>query len=428
MSKSLGYVGLWTLPKTKEQLLKQTNSSQLINSLWKYHKGNSSTSKDTLNAPTTLPPPIKPKNEIYRDIQVANTNKSGLGLKAKQLFGYGKALVTFYKLGVKNVWNNHKQYQQLKNNQYMINNQVDSKGNQVAFKVSSRKLTHEMAQMIYMNGIENKQYNDNRDNDTGVTKHDDSNYNQELDQGIFKLTRCEYQLIRRTPKDFYKLPLFVVIFAIFMEFTPLLCYIFPEITPLTCVLPSISPRLWNPENHKILKQITQNQLQDTSSSSSPESVAIKTAYNLSSPQVKYLCKSLALTSRYIPISIYPESLLRDRLQNHYNYLIVDNYYLSGLNNNGNIWNLSYQELIVACLERNLIMDLTKEATHFDKVKDEAERRVLEQENMNRLRAKLFRFIVDMPQYNVGYLCLNELLSPIEYKHLCEWHTNEHYHI
>lgn len=412
-------LGVWILPNSKEQLLKQTRNNQLAYSLWK----NEAPKSDTLNALTTLPLPIKPKAEIYRDIKVENPNKSGFPLKFKQFYGYGKSLIGFYKGGVKNVWNNQKEYRQLKTKQFKIMNQVTPKGIDTSLKISSKKLTSEMAQVIYMSRVENKTLADNESNGSvGVTKHNEQskdNYKVDIDENLFNLSRLQYQLIRRTPDDFMKLPVFAVILAIFMECTPLLCYLFPEVTPLTCVLPSISVRLYNPKNMRTLKDLTQRELNDSNFAS----VALKTAFNLPIDQVKYLCKSLNLVSRYIPIPIYPESLLRGKLQKHYNYLSVDNYYLSGLNNNGNIWNLDYQELIMACLERNLISDLKKEALEFDKVKDEAKRHLLEQDNTDKLRVKLFRFIVDFPQYNVGYLCLNDLAPELDHKTFKKWHTS-----
>lgn len=422
MTKNLLHSQVWILPSTRSQLIKQVNNSQILSGIWK----KDSLEPDTLNAPTTLPAPIRPKTEIYRDIQIENPTKTGLGLKFKQAFGYGKLIIRFYKLGVKNVWNNNKQYRQLKNSEFKILKRVDSRGKDVEMKLSGNRLTNEMASVIYMSKIENKTFNETQQNENGVTRHESTahKYTKEIDENLFNLTRQQYQLIRRTPKDFFKLPIFAVIFAIFVECTPLLCYVFPEITPLTCVLPTISPRLWKSTNMKAVKLLTQEKLQG----GELESIAVKTPFNLPIDLVKCLCKSLGLTSRYVPIALYPHSVLRDRLQNHYNYLSVDNYYLSGLNNNGKIWNLNYEELISACLERNLIIDLKKEVAQFDHIEDEAERWLLQKENTSKLQLKLLRHLVDFSHFNVGYLCLNELTPPLDHKLFYKWHTTtEKYH-
>lgn len=400
----------WKLPESKQLLTTELASNPLLRSLWKQHL----VSGVSVNAVTTLPKDIMPKDEIFKQIADENPQKLGFSLKVKQTMAYGKTLMGFYKAGVVNVWNNNKEYKKLKT-LFKIDNQVADKGKSIATRVTNfKKLNHEMSQMLYMSRIENKTLNDNTSAST-VVNHDKETV--VVDANLFLLARNQYQLINRTPKDFLKLPTFAVIFAICMECTPLLCYAFPEITPLTCILPSILPRLWNPANTEKVSSLTKELLQNTSK----DAVASLTAYNLDLELVQSLNKSLNLVSRYIPVTFYPESVLRDRLQNHYNYLMVDNYFLSGLNGGGNVWDLAYPELVIACLERNLISNLKQSVTQFDHIKDETEKLQFQTQHKNELRSKLVRFIMDFDNFNVGYLCLNEHLHPVNSKKLVEWH-------
>jgi hypothetical protein len=200
-----------------------------------------------------------------------------------------------------------------------------------------------------------------------------------------------------------------------MECTPLICYAIPEITPLTCILPSILPRVWNPTATKQLMDVRKNRYQDLAD------LAVKNAYNLPLDEVRLLCKALRLTSKYIPAGIYPESTIRRRLQDYYNYIKVDNFYLSGMNGTGNIWNLSDAELLLAGLERNLILDIKHDTKVFDAFKDEATKNVETQKYFNNLRLDLLRFIVDFENSNIGYLGVNHLgIGEIQSKQVLEW--------
>ncbi|EMG45360.1 hypothetical protein G210_4463 [Candida maltosa Xu316] len=267
-----------------------------------------------------------------------------------------------------------------------------------------------MSQRIFMEKIELETYEKTTKNDIKkeVKKEDASSQ-------LFNLTREQFQLYKRTPEDFYKIPLFALVCIVFEEFTPIICYVIPEITPSTCILPQILPRVWNP--HGILKlkelnqELTEEEMIDLSS---------KTSYNLDIQHVRLLCQSLRLVSRYTPVSMYPESYLRGKLQQYYNYLVIDNYYLSGLNNDGNLWNLTNQELILACLERNLIQDIVYDTKMFNQISDPIQKKMFEDKYMNKLRVKLFQFLVDFPNFNIGYLGVNHVIPRQEEVDIVKW--------
>ena len=184
---------------------------------------------------------------------------------------------------------------------------------------------------------------------------------------------------------------------IFVEMTPILCYAFPEITPLTCVLPSILPRLWDSKSAAKVRQLRSDE-------SKVEDWALETAYNIPYESLVPLTGQLGLRSKYLPSAFYPESYLRNKLHRYYNYLVVDNYYLSGLNGNGNVWDLTDEELVQASLERCLISDVGA----FVKIPPEAKAAELK-----KLRLKLLRAIIDMDNFSVGYLTVGHLLGEIE---------------
>lgn len=401
-------------PTSKVKFSPQVKKSPLLYSLW-YKSASWNRDNDLLNAPSTLPLHVKPKAEIFHETSMENPDKSGYSLKFKQYTTYGKTLVKFYRKGVTNVWNNKRELNGLTKKEYKIINQLNNRGKQVDIRIPNfQKLTHEMAQAIYMNQIENRTFNDSNRGD--VIKSDA--VEKTIDSKLFNLSRDQYQLLRRTPRDFIKLPSFAVIFAIFFEFTPLLCYAVPEITPLTCVLPSLLPRIWNANASKSLRDYRINKFGENL-----DDLALRNAYNMPRDEAKLLAKAVCLTSNYVPNSLYPETVIRRRLQQHYNYLKVDNYYLSGLNgpSSGNIWNLSNQELLRACLERNLILSLKQDVQDFDNIKDEASKAVKEEEYFDQLRLKLFHFIVDFELYNIGYLGINHLIKdPMDSEKILQW--------
>lgn len=383
----------------KRQFLEQLAKSPILQSLWaKELTGN------LINCNESLPIDIRTKAEVNADIAAANKSSSGIGLKVKQGYQYAKELGKFYKHGISVVWNNQKKVRLLKKNKYKLTDVVDKSGKEMEISVPSfQDLTKTMAQQVYMRSVENKAYEKLVDKLIAGKSHSPSE--------LFSMSRNEYQLLRRTPPDFIKIPLFALLAFIFVETTPVFCYIFPEITPLTCVLPFILPRIWRPQDQKALARTAREEVENKSL----DLVSMKTAFGVSPQLLKLLVLSLCLKLKYIPAVFYPESVLRHKLHSHYLYLIVDNYYLSGLNGNGNVWDLSPQEVLSACLERNLVENskavakIINSGTTDEKVA-----------NLAYLRLKLVRFIADFESCNVGYLAIEPLLPKIETEKLLEW--------
>ncbi|GEQ69739.1 hypothetical protein JCM33374_g3413 [Metschnikowia sp. JCM 33374] len=394
--------GLFKYGSSRKQFLVGLNRSPILQSLWSHKSGTS------VNSPSTLPLDMKTKDQIYDGVVHSNPGKSAIEIKAKQGFAYAKELMKFYKHGVTAVWQNNKKVKGIMRDTFKITGSLDSAGKETNLRIpNSEALTKHMSQYLYMNLMENRA---EKAATTGDLVRVGVSSEASVSSRLFNISRADFQLVRRTPRDFVKIPMFAVIFTIFMEMTPILCYVFPEVTPSTCVLPSLLPRIWRSGPLKSLRsEITREDIGPI------EDYVMKTAYNLPAYHVRMLCTSLRLKTKYVPTSMFPEFVLRRRLHNYFNYLTVDNYFLSGMNGDGNIWNLDVQELVLACLERNLVDDCKDLVDQLST--GSLEKRT---EALNELRIKLVRFVADFGSSNVGYLAVSHLLEKPDIKAISNW--------
>ncbi|KAK6460688.1 putative pentamidine resistance factor, mitochondrial precursor [Scheffersomyces coipomensis] len=394
----------YEFPARRNQFLQELQTTETLKSLWAASKQDN---YQKMNSIVTIPAPIKSKEDIYEEIKNSNPEILAVSLKWKQGIAFAKSLATFYKEGLSRVSQGRKLRRSILSNMKLIN-QVDSRGNGLSIGIRNfKKLTLEMSQVLYINDIQNS------------TKSQEfiKRENNKDNLPLFNLTRSEYQVLKRAPSNTNKIPLFAVLALIFMESTPLLCYFVPEVAPSTCVLPSILPSLWNVSASKKLDEIRSKRYD----SNRLVDLSLKTAYNLPLDEAKVLAKSLRLVPRMLPSVLVPELVVRRILQNYYNYLLVDNYYLSGANDNGNIWDLGEEELVIASLERNLILDLKSDLKYIGEGKTLEERRVRKEEYLKNLRLRLLVFLVDFKNYNIGYLGVNHMLKyPIDEKVIAEW--------
>lgn len=394
--------GLLTFGSNKRLFLDKVALSPTLKSLWSI---SDSSNQSQINCNESLPLEIRSKDEIYADVAVSKKGSFPLGIKFKQGLAYAKELGKFYKHGVASVWRNNKEVRILKRQKFKIGGLLDRQGNEIAITIPSfNDLTKTMAQQVYIRAVEDKAFQDKTAGEL-VRKE------AVPPSPLFSMTRREYQLLKRTPSDFLKLPLFAIIASIFVEMTPIICYIFPEVTPLTCVLPNILPRIWRPKDKEALKTA----LNEETLHQSIENFSMKTAYNVPTNILRPLVLTLCLKSKYVPTSLFPDSVLRDRLQKHYLYLLVDNYYLSGQNSNGNLWDLSQQEVLNACLERNLV-NSTKDFAELNKT-GSAEAKA---KHMDELRLKLALFVANFEYSNVGYLAVDHLLPSFDPETVVTW--------
>ena len=391
----------YRLPSKKLVFLNELSKSPRLSSIWQ------SVDSRCMNATKTLPIVIQTKQEIFNQVVQSNPEKQGVSLKFKQFIAYGKAIINFYKSGIKNVWQNQSILKNLKQDFYLTH--FSPSGQEIKIRIPSfKKLTEEMSQRIYMNKVESETLEK-------MTKGDIKRSNDMKTHSIFNLTREQFQLYKRTPNDYYKIPLFALVCLIFEELTPVLCYMIPEITPSTCILPNILPRVWNPNAIGKMKSLNQNLDEN-----SMIDLSLKTSYNLDIEHVRLLSQSLRLVSRYIPPQFYPDGYLRDKLQDYYNYIVIDNFYLSGLNGDGNMWNLNDQELVLACLERNLIQNIVYDTKLFNQISDPIQKQMFQDKYMGKLRVKLFQYLVDFDSFNIGYLAVNHAIPREEEVNVIAW--------
>lgn len=355
-------------------------SSPLLSALW------SKSSGANINCPPTLPMDISSREKLYADVKNEKPRLAP-ALHLAQTMAYAKQLLRFYRCGISAVWSNTKEARRLRRRQYKIGPFLDRTGNDGAISVPRfRVLVGIMAQTLYMDGVQRQS------SATDVIRHDSTDEKTGgSNGGLFQMLRRDFQLLHRAPQDTAKLPLFAIVATLFGEMTPLLCWAVPEIMPLTCCLPLLLPRVWRAEPLKQLRGFVQAE-------ASTEDYAQKTAFNLPIAHVRAIATALRLKARHLPLWVYPEQILRQRVQDYFNYLCVDNYYLSGLNGDGNLWNLSTQELVLACLERNLITDLA-ELVRIQSLGTLEERT----SSLDELRLKLMQFIANAASANVGYL-------------------------
>lgn len=424
----------------REAFRSQLRTTPHLASLWQKGPGG------TLNCTRSMPMEIGLRQEIFA---AAAQNPGRAPVRVAQTVAYAKALARFYRYGLGAAWRNIKTARALRR-QYVLSPWVDRAGDAGAISLPRfRVLARAMAQAIYMDKMEgDKVRKIQRAEKTDTTETEkakteaqpakteaivttpesfsteksetakteatgaeatadatevvktpsDSTLSGESvvlsGEGVlFSLARRDFQLLRRAPPDAAKLPLFALVATLLGELTPLICYAVPEIMPLTCCLPLLLPRVWRAAPLENVRALVRAQ--------PPDAYAQKTAFALPPAHVRALCLALRLKARYIPLWMYPEKVLRQRLQDHYNYLCVDDFYLSGRNGDGNVWSLTPQEVVLACLERNLGGDVRQLVSGT-----EPERR----ERLAQWRLKLVQYLANAPAANVGYLGVAALME------------------
>lgn len=322
---------------TNESFLKALDSNPTLSKLW--HAKHQIPDPDTINATTTLPIILRTKPAVFEDVKKANPESSGTGLKIKQYIGYAKSIIHFYKVGVQNVWRNKTLVNDIKK-KYFVES-VEKNG-----EIIKRRLKNGDDAVNILGALETME----------VIEQETL---QSLEKTtVLNLTRSELQTLLRTEEDFFKIPLFAIILLIFAETTPIVCYLFPEIAPSTCVFPGLLKKKFSSSINASAK-LTKLRLERYSDYYKKGEIPFQSVHKLPHDELRLLVETQHLKSRYIPASLYPISILRSRLQQHYNKIKVDNYFLiNGLEGN-NVWSLNKSELIRTCLDRGLI-DLSKD--------------------------------------------------------------------
>ncbi|ODQ77797.1 hypothetical protein BABINDRAFT_16928, partial [Babjeviella inositovora NRRL Y-12698] len=338
-----------------------------------------------INAPTTMPGPVKTRATLFADVAAEFPEKQGVALTFKQWLLFGKMFIFFYKNGIVNVYKNGKAARQILSGLYV--SKIDEQGKDVKVRVPRNvtKLDKELMNTIYLKNIEH---------DVKLRAEGQASEVMSSEQvSVLNISRSQYQLLHRTRKDYPKLPAFALAFIIFEEFLPLVCYFVPEMSPTTCVLPMIFPRLMKSSIKATEKLATLPEDIERG----VERISRNTPYTLPVEELHLLVRSLNLVTKYLPLSVFPETYLRDKLSQYHTYISIDNHLIQA---NGGIHQLSTVELIKACTDRTLIDFSAQRYADLVSITDKNDLQ------LQILRVKLAVFMTDLPQNQVGYLGTN----------------------
>lgn len=316
---------------SKPQFEAALAANPVLHKLWN-SSSKATESTDEINAITTLPIILRTKAAVFHDVQKANEGSEGFALSVKQYTAFFKSIIFFYRVGIQNVWRNRKLSSATKR-KYHIEH-IESRG-----KVVRRQLRNGQDAVNALVALESFERVEQE-----TLKTIDSTL-------ILSITRREFQTVLRTERDFFKLPLFALILLVFAEATPVLCYLLPEIAPSTCVFPGLIKKM-NTQAVKAQTELTKLRLERYNDAYSHGEYPFQSLEKLPEDELKLLSRSLNLTSRYIPIGLYPSSILQSRLMKRFNEIKVDNYFL--ISGEQNLWGLNKNELIRSCLDRGLI--------------------------------------------------------------------------
>lgn len=365
---------------SKSEFESTISSNGVLERLWRTRAtlpSSQAKTDDVVNASSTLPIVLRTKEAVFHDVAKENASLEGVALKVKQFTTYFKSVIYFYRVGIQNVWRNRKESKLIKER---YNVEVVTTGG----KVIKRQIRNGKDMVNALVSLENFERVEQE-----ALKVVDPRI-------VLNITRKEFQTVLRTEKDFFKIPLFALILVIFAEMTPLLCFLVPEITPATCVFPGLIKKM---NKHAITAQETLSKLRKEryyDEYYSKGETLFQSVEKLPDDELRLLAQSLRLTSRYVPIGLYPASILQNRLMDKYNEIKVDNYFLVS-SEGQNMWSLNKNELTRACLDRGLI-DFTKDdLTHI---------------GSHELRLRLFFFLGMFENEksigNVGLFALNFL--------------------
>lgn len=405
----------------------------------------------TVNATTTLPYVMDPN--------------------VKGLFAKGKQVVKLYKNGIVNVWKNNKQTKQIYSK---LNASIPGSSLIKSPGIFSQKKSFSMVTQTIIDKANIDIIQSDRLLEKNQTESESGNEKSNSDQQTLtpsivvsylpdlhtSFNRSEYQLLKRTPKDFIKLPIFSVVFGVFFECTPLIVALFPGIVPSTCLLPFQSRQQLSNREKAIdhFKTTREKALQLASKEDGVQSISTRkplqyrsSTYKLSKEELYQLVRALNLVPKYIPLFIYPTKNLYKRVESCIDYLKADSYMISWSMGDSNspssdaavqsstesnstrretkpenpqtavglagVWGLDPRELVKACHER-LIPTTYKEVSSETVDGKQQTTTVTKPKPLNLLRVELFLWIVNFLEgkYDAGFL-LNGPRDLIDYQDL-----------
>lgn len=323
-------------PQIRSQILLSAYRSSYSLQTYKYQQSRLSSSTkslspkvDKINASsTTLPAPLHvPERE-----------------KGQGTFKYalkaGKTYLTFYKTGIKNIYQNY----------------------QTAKKLKQKLNKTKTPQLPPSPSITGKKENGDRGAENVYTES--------------PLTRAESQLLLRSKHDINRVPIFALLFAVVGEWLPLIVIFLTPIVPYTCRIPSqiakTRKQLEERRKRSFRGQIDgyiPTMLKSGGSEGKGKGDTVRELEDLENKQVLHICRSLGLHSSFWDLTkgVLPgNSILKYRLRKHLQYLEQDDALLV---RDGSIGELNKEELLLACEQRGVDILGRKE----DYLKDVLER-------------------------------------------------------
>ncbi|GME71148.1 unnamed protein product [Ambrosiozyma monospora] len=366
--------------------------------------------EDKLNATETLPQwqILVSKKTILKDL-VDEYEKKGKTVFKKRngklkffkwailQYRWLKNYLLFFKLGITNVWHTHRYVcKNIYHGQlYIVDTSLNASDRIFkSKKVAVRKSNLDAVLDEAANGVRLAE-NECVVKNVGFWDGLQGNINKDdVHDGLIALTRSDFQRIIREKRDWIRLPLFALLFALIEEVTVLFYFVIPTFMPTTCVFPNFSRWLFSKAEFAQLN--LQVLGRGDNSKISWEDACHKNPYTMDSTELRQVCDML-LIEKGIPLFATDDSL-REKLLKRYKEILIDDYLIL---RDGGVNQLNKLELFDACTKRGLIdyqeilalLDVVEDAKFFDNLNEE------------KMRDLLIRFIVDFAkrENNVGLL-------------------------
>lgn len=335
-------------------------------------------SEDRINAVTTLPVSLLSRQQVFQNVikeaQLKNPTKQygENSLFIKKWFTFGKAIIAFYKHGIVNVWKNQTSKKHILKEKYYVDLinftanhkkstavQSSSEPSQqfIRGKIGSGKeLTKYLLNEIYLGTVTDTKKAQQQQH---MKKREKVEQKPTQSTSLLKISRAEYQLILRTERDFPKLPIFGLLFLLFEEMTPLVCFLVPSLIPSTCILPNLLKKQELLQIGALTKIVPiadansstvtmVNEKKQTGAELISEYFKIPgKLHQLTMAELRYLHKffKLPLLTRFSRLAMVKA------LEQHRNEVIVDNYLVL---NDGGFEKMNIAELVRSGNQRGLI--------------------------------------------------------------------------
>jgi LETM1-like protein len=175
-------------------------------------------------------------------------------------------------------------------------------------------------------------------------RNQEAGHSRSLSQAVQQnlISRSEFQLLARNWHDTKRIPIFVLIFIVCGEFTPLIVPFFPAAVPWTCRIPNQIAADRQKEEER--RRVSFRDLTDLPGPNVP-------VEDLKRNQLLHISRSLSLHSRLWPEGLLPtDGMLKKRIMARMEYLRMDD---SLIVKDGGVKDLEMEEVRMALTERGV---------------------------------------------------------------------------